>query len=164
MAVRFLLALACTTFSALTWAQEKQWLIGAGITYSTFMNQPGVNLNITYQPIGNLHIGPDFSALLTREQRENGSLVKRKELEYNFNTTYLFFLKDKFAIYPVAGVNFSKIAVHKEGEAIEKKWFTGINAGAGLEYELNKYRIFLEVKYVTSIVKYDTSLGLIIEL
>src|ERR1041385_5931649 len=108
--VSLVLFTSCLFTKAL--AQENKWLVGAGVTYDNYMNTPGINLNLTYRLIGNLHIGPDFSALLNKEENENGVAVLKKELEYNFNANYLFSISEKLSLYPLAGINFSKVTVH----------------------------------------------------
>src|SRR4051812_19687476 len=59
-----------------------RWLLGAGLTYCSYVDNPGLNLNVTYRLVGNFHVGPDFSALLTKEVLEGGRFVKKKETEY----------------------------------------------------------------------------------
>ncbi len=145
-------------------AQEARWLLGTGITYCSYLGNPGVNLNVTYRLTGNLHIGPDFSAILNDEEYENGKVVIRKELEYNLNAQYLFDIGEKVAVYPLVGVNYSKITVHPEGEEADKRWVTAFNSGGGVEFSLKPVRLFFEAKYVTILRKYDLTLGLLFEL
>jgi hypothetical protein len=128
------------------------------------MGTPGINLNVTYRLIRNLHIGPDFSALLNKEENENGVAVVKKELEYNFNANYLFKVSTKFSIYPLAGINFSKVTVHAADKSPDKKTVTAFNAGGGFEIEFGTVRIFFETKYVTQLDKYDLTLGTLFKL
>lgn len=145
-------------------AQESRWLLGAGLTYCSFINGPGLNANLTYRLIKDLHIGPDFSALLTQEERENGTVVKRKELEYNFNATYLVTVSKRIACYPLTGINVSKVTVHKITEAAQKRWVSGLNIGSGIEVSFTKCRFFAEGKFVTGLKKYDFSVGILFDL
>ena len=145
-------------------AQESRWLLGTGITYCSYIDSPGLNLNVTYRVVGNLHIGPDFSALLTREVLENGKTVKKKELEYNFNASYLFEVKKSISLYPLLGINLSEITLHPEGEEANKRLVTALNIGGGIEYQLKKFRLFLEPKYVTELSKLDIATGILFEL
>jgi len=141
-------------------AQEKtKWLLGAGITYDNYMNMPGINLNVTYRVVKGLHVGPDFSALLNRDESENGVEVLKKELEYNFNANYLLKISEGLSLYPLAGINFSKVTVHPINSEPSKKIITAMNLGGGLEIELKTFRIFFESKYVTQLRKYDLTLG-----
>jgi len=148
------------------YAQEEKprWLLGAGITYDNYMNTPGINLNATYRVMGNFHIGPDFSALLNKEEKENGITVLKKELEYNFNATQLFELNKVLAIYPLAGINFSKVTVHPINQEPAKKVITALNIGGGLEVELKTLKLFCESKYVSQLDKYDITLGALFRL
>src|ERR1043166_5409420 len=115
---------ACCFNQANAQEEKPRWLLGAGLTYDNYMNTPGINLNVTYRVIGNFHIGPDFSALLNKEDKENGVTVLRKELECNFNATQLFELSRVIAIYPLAGINFSKVTVHPVNAEPVKKVVT----------------------------------------
>lgn len=145
-------------------AQESRWLIGTGITYCSYLGNPGVNFNVTYRAIGNLHIGPDFSAILNDERVENGKRVIRKELEYNINANYVFEIKKWIGVYPLAGINYSKVTIHPEGEEPDKRWITAFNSGGGLEVSIKTVRLYLESKYVTRLEKYDLTIGVLIDL
>jgi hypothetical protein len=128
------------------------------------MNTPGLNLNVTYRVIGNFHIGPDFSALLNKEEKDNGVTVLKKELEYNFNATQLFELNEVLAIYPLAGINLSKVTVHPINGEPSKKVVAALNVGGGLEIELKTLKLFCESKYVSQLDKYDITLGALFRL
>lgn len=144
--------------------QDEKWLLGAGITYCGYADNPGVNLNVTYRLAGNLHIGPDFSAILTDKVKENGRIVKRKELEYNLNATWLFDITETFSLYPLVGYNFSKITVHPLGLEADERWVGGWNCGAGVEIPIRRLHLFSEGKFVTGLRKYDVSVGILIKL
>ncbi|MEO7991794.1 MAG: outer membrane beta-barrel protein [Chryseolinea sp.] len=150
--------------SVITFAQEKRWLFGTGITSCNYIDNPGLNVNVTYRLTGNLHIGPDFSALLNKEISENGKVTKKKELEYNFNAQYLFEIRKKLSLYPLAGINLSRVTFHTEDEMPDKRWITALNLGGGFEYRLEKFRLFVESKYVTQLNKVDVTTGIILEL
>jgi hypothetical protein len=147
-------------------AQEKnsRWLLGTGITYCSYINNPGLNLNATYRIVGNLHIGPDFSALLTSEREENGRAVKRKELEYNFNGQYLFALSKRVEIYPLAGINWSNVTNHPAGQEPVTELVTALNLGGGVEIEIRDIRLFFESKWVSQLNKYDLTTGVLFRL
>lgn len=145
-------------------AQESRLLLGAGITYCSFIGNPGVNLNVTYRVIGNLHIGPDFSAILNSEEKENGKTVVKKELEYNVNGHYIFEVSDKVSVYPLAGINFSKVTIHPVNEEAGKRWITAFNSGGGIEFNFHQKRLFFETKYVSKLEKYDLTIGMLFEL
>jgi hypothetical protein len=159
-----LLSTYCLLFSTKTHAQKARWLLGTGVTYCSYINNGGLNANITYRVIGNLHIGPDFSALLNQEVEENGKKTIRKELEYNFNGQYIFELSEKVGVYPLVGVNWSNVTDHPEGQAPETKLVTALNAGIGLEIKLSKVRLFFESKWVTQLGKYDLTTGILFPL
>lgn len=165
--LRFYLSLIiCCLFLKPARAQEKEskWLIGTGVTYDNYMSTPGLNLNVTYRIVKGLHIGPDFSALLNKEENENGITVLKKELEYNFNANYLFHVSETMSLYPLIGISFSKITVHPANGDPDKKLITALNAGSGFEFELKGFRIFFESKYVTHLDKYDLTLGTLFKL
>lgn len=144
--------------------EKSRWLLGTGITYCSYINSPGINLNVTYRVIGNLHIGPDFSALLNHEIKENGKDVIRKELECNFNGQYLFDLNKKIAVYPLVGINWSNITNHPDGQEPVITLTTAFNLGTGLEWEIAKARLFLESKWVSQLNKVDLTTGIIFRL
>ncbi len=144
--------------------EKSRLLFGTGITYCSYIGNPGLNLNVTFRVIGNLHFGPDFSALLTSEREENGVVVKRKELEYNFNVNYFFALSKKVEIYPLGGINWSKITNHSAGQEVVTDLVTALNLGGGLEIEIKKIRIFFESKWVSRLNKYDLTTGILFRL
>ncbi len=145
-------------------AQQNHWFIGTGLGYCTYIGQPGVNLNVSYRLTGKFYIGPDFSAFLNRELDEEGKMVKRKEVEYNINAHQLFDIGKKISLYPLAGVNLSKVTHHAEGEKADKQWITALNAGGGLEWELENIRVFVETKWVSVLDKVDITTGVIFRL
>ena len=153
--------LALTTIAQ---EENERWLLGTGVTYCSYINNPGINLNVTYRLIGNLHIGPDFSALLTHEDNENGRQVKRKELEYNINAQQLFEVKERLALYPIVGINWSKVTIHPEDEDPDVRWITAFNAGGGIEWKFKSVRLFLESKWVSRLNKYDITTGILFPL
>jgi hypothetical protein len=144
--------------------EKSRWLMGIGITYCSYIESIGLNLNVTYRVIGNLHVGPDFSALLTREREEIGVTVKRKELEYNFNANYLFALSKKVEIYPLVGINWSKVTNHPVGGEPVTELVTALNLGGGVEVEIKKIRLFFESKWVSQLNKYDLTTGILFRL
>jgi hypothetical protein len=143
---------------------QERWLIGIGATYCSDLDSPGLNANVTYRLMGNLHIGPDVSALLSREVNENGRLIKQKELEYNFNAHQIFELNNRFAIYPLAGLNISRVVHHPEGASKQITFTSGFNVGGGVECKVKHIRIFLESKYVVNFPKVDVTSGVMLML
>ncbi len=152
-----ILALAIANQSA---AQER-FVIGGGLTYCSYQRTPGINLNATCRVIRQLHVGPDFSVLLTRRDDDRGLQVKRKELEYNLNATYLFPVAAIVDVYPLVGLNVSKITVHPEGVGPDKNWVKALNIGAGLEVKKKSIRYFGELKYVSTLSKFDLTIGIL---
>jgi hypothetical protein len=144
--------------------QDKPLLVGGGISYCTFMHSPGVNINATYRLFNKFYVGPDFSAVLTREIKKDGRTVKRKELEYNFNFQRVFQFRKTLGVYPLIGINFSKLTVHPLGETASKRLIIALNAGGGLEIELGRSRLFVEAKYVSWFPKYDITSGILFSL
>lgn len=161
-----LLLIIICPFAEGTNAQEnkERWFLGTGITYCSYIDSPGLNLNVTYRVFGNFHIGPDFSALLTHEREENGRIVKQKELEYNLNAHQLFDVDDHLALYPLVGINWSKVTVHPEGEDANVTWLTALNTGGGAEFKLKGLRLFLESKWVSRLNKFDVTTGIVLPL
>ncbi len=159
-----LTAYCLLSFEGYAQEEKSRWLLGTGITYCSYINSPGLNLNVTYRVIGNLHIGPDFSALLNHEVNENGKNVLRKELEYNFNGQYLFDLNKKLAWYPLVGINWSNITNHPEGQEPVTILTTALNLGTGLELEIGKVRLFFESKWVSQLNKVDLTTGILFPL
>jgi hypothetical protein len=143
---------------------QKKILAGAGITYCNYIDRPGVNLNLTYQLTERIHFGPDFSAILTRKTKEDDAILKRKEVEYNFNGQYLFKIHKAVEIYPLVGINFSKLTVHNEGMFPQKRWIAAMNYGGGMEAEFQGFKLFCESKYVSQLSKVDFTIGILCEL
>jgi len=143
---------------------QNRWLVGTGLTYCTYLNSPGINFNVSYRVAGNLHIGPDFSALLSRERDEDGRTVKRKEVEYNLNSHYLVQINESISLYPLVGMNISKLTIHPEGEQPDRKMITALNAGGGFEFEVSALHLFIESKWTSKVDKVDITAGLLFEL
>lgn len=160
----FLLPLTCHFIGA--WAQEEieRWPLSTGVKYGRYVNSPGVNLNVTYRVIGKFHIGRDFSALLTLERDENGKIVKQKELEYNLNAQNLFEMNKRLLVYPIAGIDWSKVTVHPQRGEANTTRFTALNAGGGLELQLKGVRLFLESKWVSRLNMIDITAGVLLSL
>jgi hypothetical protein len=144
--------------------ESKRWWLGTGLTYCSFLNNPGINLNVTYRIGNHIHIGPDFSAILTRESKSGSGWTKRKELEFNFNTQYYFSISEKIKYYPFTGLNVSKITKHEENFSPDIRWVTNVNAGMGTELHFKNLRIFVEAKYVLGLSKYDLTTGILFPL
>jgi len=140
---------------------QDRWLGGFGVTYCSYVSNPGLNVNVTYRVGRNLYVGPDFSALLTSEREENGRMVKRKELEYNFNVHRLFDVNETLAIYPLTGLNYSKITIHPAGDEPHTRYISTLNAGGGFEFKLKEVRFFFETKYVLNPSKVDLTCGVV---
>lgn len=162
---QFLAICCCITFTNATAQDEEgRWILGTGPTYCSYVDNLGLNLNLTYRIVGNLHIGPDFSALLTKEREEGGRVVKRKELEYNLNAHYLFDVQKNVAIYPLIGINRSKVTTHPDGQAKDVQWITAVNVGSGIEIKIKDIRLFFEAKWVSKLDKYDLTTGILFTL
>lgn len=142
-------------------AGQERFVIGGGLTYCSYQRTPGINLNATCRVIRQLYIGPDFSLLLTRRDDDRGLLVKRKELEYNLNATYLIPIAKMVDVYPVVGLNVSKITVHAEGTGPDERWVRALNIGGGLEVKKKSIRYFTELKYVSTPSKFDLTIGIL---
>lgn len=148
-----------------TWQINAQrWLVGGGIVYCSYVDNPGINLNLTYRVIRNFYVGPDVSALLTKKSDVRGTLIKRKELEYNFNGHYLFDLNEHASLYPIFGLNASKLTVHTAGEYPVKRSLLAANFGGGMELRMRIVRTVLEIKYTSTIEKVDVSAGVVFPL
>ncbi len=154
------LSIAVSGFSQ----ETKRWLLGTGVTYCSYLDNPGVNVNVTYRLGKHFHIGPDFSAILTRESHSGTRWVKRKELEFNFNGQYYLSISEQLKCYPLTGLNISKVTNHEESFDADVRWVTDINAGMGTEFHLRTVRIFVEGKYVLRFSKYDLTIGLLLPL
>ncbi|HEX5170150.1 MAG TPA: hypothetical protein VFW11_13325 [Cyclobacteriaceae bacterium] len=143
---------------------SQRWVVGSGVTYCSYVDSPGINLNVTYRLAGNLYVGPDFSALLTREVNEAGKVIRRKEVEYNLNLHQLFEVNERVGLYPLVGMNVSKVTNHPDREEPQHRWVTGLNAGGGLELKLSWIRLFVESKYVFHFSKADLTAGFLFDL
>lgn len=160
-----LIVVCCLLFLNMQAQDEKsRWLLGSGVTYCSYIKSPGLNLSMAYRITDNLFIGPDFSALLTREQEDHGQIVKRKELEYNLNFHYLFALNKRVELYPLAGMNWSRVTNHPAGQEAVTELVTALNLGAGVELGVKNVRLFFEAKWVSQLNKYDLTTGILFQL
>ena len=144
--------------------ETKRWWLGTGLTYCSYLNNPGINVNVTYRLGNHIHIGPDFSAILTKESHDGTNWVKRKELEFNFNIQYYLPMSERIKYYPLTGLNVSKVTHHKENFPADVRWVAAINAGMGTEFHFKALRVFVEGKYVLKLSKYDLTTGLLFPL
>lgn len=153
-------------FAEWTIAQEsnERWTLGVGVTYCSYIDSPGLNLSVTYRTAGNFHVGPDLSFLLAQEREENGRRIRHKEVEYNLNAHQIFDLGEHIALYPLTGINWSKVTTHQEGRDPEVKWLTGLNAGGGVELKLKRLKLIFEPKWVSRLNKFDLTTGIVLPL
>ena len=142
--------------------QEQKWFVAGGVTYCSFVNNPGINISVTYRLADDLYIGPDFSAILTKVEKSNGTSRKQKELEYNFNAHYTFEFTPAISAYPLTGINFSKVTLHERGHEPQKQFITAFNIGCGAEFKVREITWFAEGKHVSQFDKYDVTVGAII--
>jgi hypothetical protein len=163
--VRIIFSFLLTLTVIPDFAQEtERWLLGTGLTYCSYLNHPGINLNVTYRLGKHIHIGPDFSAILTRESQSGARWTKKKELEFNLNSQYYFSISEKLKCYPLTGLNVSKATNHIESSKADVRWIADINAGAGTELHFSNVRFFVEGKHVIRLSKYDLTIGLLVPL
>jgi hypothetical protein len=142
-------------------AQAERWSAGFGLTYCSCVDRPGVNLNISYRVKGNFFIGPDFSALLEKRIHRYTRLLVHTEVEYNLNAHQLIEIIKGVEVYPLAGINLSKITFKSGNEEPMTQWVKAINTGLGAEAHVGKAKLFTEGKYVTRIKKFDFTIGVL---
>ena len=110
--------------SMASFAQQGKTTVGIHGDY--LIDEPnnfGIGANVGYEFLNNVRAVAGFDYLL-----------KKDHVSYwntEFNAEYLFRFAEKFAVYPLAGIDLFGISV--EGNSDSK---LGLNLGAGLEFDV----------------------------
>jgi hypothetical protein len=121
-----------------------QSLIGAGITYGSFLEQPGIEVNGIYGTGGKLKLAPDFIYYFADKVEILGSETKTRAWELNGNIQF-YALEKGIDLYLIGGMNYTKIIVNNDqsGRITDSEF--GLNFGGGTNFAK---MFFAEFKYI----------------
>jgi hypothetical protein len=123
-----------------------QTIIGAGVTYGSYLEQPGIEVNGIYGLGGSIRLAPDFIYYFTDKVEILGSEFKTRAWEFNANIQY-YILEKGIDLYAITGMNYTHTIVNTDlGERFTDGEF-GLNLGAGTNFAK---MFFAEFKYIIS--------------
>lgn len=106
----------------------------------------GINLdNGTRNPVLNWGLGAKLQFYATHAFRLEGSFngfINRRHVNFwdvNLNLHYVFYLKEGFSLYPIAGATFMHGHYNDEGFYSNREGCFGLNIGAGLQYDITEH-------------------------
>lgn len=119
---------------------------GGGISYGTEVEKVALNLKANFEVNTNLIISTSANFFMPEKNETGDTTLCTALTTVNFDGSYRFFLSEKFALYPIIGINYSRMGTIVNGEAMEAKNYYGANLGGAIKYK----NLFCETKYVTS--------------
>ena len=133
---KFLMMACMMLFSTAMFAQQGAMYLGGNLNYATDYENFGIGAKAQYEFIQNL-----------RAEASADYFFKKNDVsmwDINANMHYLFRISDKFAVYPLAGLNLAFF-----NHDIPTR--LGVNLGGGLEYYVaSNVKIGGEAKYIVS--------------
>lgn len=152
----FILCVALISVSA--FAQKGKQSVGVGVNYGTEISNIGLGAKYQYGLTDALRLEGGFDYFLKKDGVNMWDI--------NLNAHYLFPLAEKFKVYPLAGLTYTRWGIHDVdydlGEYSEYSEYSdddldtdggstgkfGVNLGAGLQYDLSeKLAVNAEIKY-----------------
>ena len=139
--------------------QAQSYSIGIAGVYGDDIQEPGFNLRAYYN-LKNERIcfGPEFTLFKNHIEEHGNGEIELSLFELNFNVHYIFEISEKFGVYPLTGLNFSRereepSAVSEES-VTEEKW--GLNLGFGAHYPVRDFTFFVEYDHLFSDLNQNT--------
>jgi opacity protein-like surface antigen len=127
---------------------QAQFKAGVGLMYGSEVEQLGIRVDGVYTINEQFRGVADFGYYFPEDM--NGGSINYWEL--NINGNYMFFSDPDQGLnaYALAGLNFFNASVEIDGFGSSSSNETGLNLGAGLEYNLDFAELFAEAKFVIS--------------
>ncbi len=137
----FTFIIIIVALSAINQKAEAQIKIGAGLSYATWLNTPGVNLRAEAEVFENLSIVPMLDIYLPRIS--TWTLINTFSLHVHYNIEVL----DQISVYPLLGATMkSYLDFDRSGyDRVYHRFALNPSGGAGALYELSKdFSVFTE--------------------
>lgn len=125
---------------------DAQFKLGAGLMYGSEVEQLGIRVDGVYTINEQFRGVVDFGYYFPED--EGGVSLNYWELNLNGNYMFLSDAEQGLNAYALAGLNFFNASVDIEGFGSSSNSETGLNLGAGLEYNLDFAELFAEAKFV----------------
>jgi len=113
---------------------------------STIDNDLGIKVDGKYKINEKFSAGADLTFFFPKEE----SGVTARLFAINLNAFYEIYAKDEITIYGIGGINIASVKVEFEnsffGNASSSSSETGLNLGAGIDYQVNFGEIFGDLK------------------
>ncbi len=124
--------------------------IGGGFGYHTDMDDDniGILLEGVYSFRDNIRFAAGILYYLSDDKNWGGQAISHTMYDLNLNVHYLFRDEDKMRLYALGGINSFRYKVSGGGFS-ESGDDTGLNLGAGIEYNVGAVMVFGELKLVT---------------
>jgi len=148
-----LLALAFTLLSTGAFAQ---FSVAGGVSFGTEIENIGIFARGAYDFTDVIRGNATINFFLGESAGEGGFSASTNLWTVNFDGHYLLVEEDAINIYALAGLNLSTIRVKFDdptgiiGDFSESTTEIGFNVGGGVEFPLDSFSPFAEVKYVLS--------------
>jgi len=129
--------------------------------YSYYNKSFGIDLRAVYDYSKKLQIVPDFKVYFPyKESFTAGGEAKTTVVAFNLNAHYILNPRPRtsYRLYFLGGAHFSgwflkddRVSVTEIVDVNEFKFIPGVNAGAGMQFQINaNFLFFAEAKYVVS--------------
>lgn len=137
-------------FSAATYSQNlaKTFSLGGGIGYHTEFkdDNTGLVLEGVYSFTDDVRLAAGFLYYFVDEPKD----VSITLMDLNLNVHYIFKNDEDMRIYALGGINSFRFDVsYKDDDDKSSGDETGINLGAGIEYDVGNVMLFGELKITT---------------
>ena len=165
----FSVGLTLTTETINAQNLQGDFSIGAGLVFGTGVfdgefgdelnNDLGIQVNGYYSVTPEIRIGGDFTYYFPQDFSESGQdfsyTIEAAVSEININGHYLFVNEADLVVYALAGINITRVSIEErdidEFFGIDESFSsseseTGLNLGAGLEYNLDFANFYAEAK------------------
>ena len=156
--LKSLLIVALLTINSSGFSQSL--MFGFGGTYGTDIQQFAPNFRIYYGLSHEICFGPEYSYFPSTKHGDYDVQLN----EFGWVIHYIFHVKEKAAVYPLLGLNYS---IEKESinESMHQTSALGAAFGLGFHWNADRFLPFIEYKFITGKLSQSTiSMGLIYNL
>lgn len=148
--VAFVLLFVCLTANG----ANAQVNAGGGLAYGTNVEKLGLHINGFYTIPANEQIRAGLEYTYFFPENYTGGSTRFSE--FNINAHYLFYDEEELAAYGLAGINHATSSVNWDdsffGAGGTSGSWTGLNIGAGAQYNVGFGSLYGELKFVISTV------------
>ncbi len=131
-------------FLGLTLAVNAQTKAGIHFGYGSEIDKMAVGANAEFGITDKISVAPDFTYYFM----ENTAYVKTSLWELNANAHYYFLEQDKFKVFGLGGLNYTRATITFKNSDSVSNGDVGLNLGGGATYDLtDKIQAFSTLKF-----------------